>query len=574
MVFFRVTVIVLLALLSAGGNFAFAGRLYGNASFSLEHTKLTDIRGTSEDNLTRESAIINYDDVLFTKNQLRFTANLRRQEYSFTNYHQFQPIYSVDLRSYGYSFNARYSPYTRRSRLAGTNQYLDVRYRDVRVTGQLNYDKWPTLNVIYTRLKASDDDVRRTDTYSRTWVADASYTLDPLSLRANVSELKQVDNIARSRSTITRTYSGTAALNKSISSVGYLSTTYNYYQTDRSAEEIASQESFTHSVTSLATINAIPNVGITASYSGRFLNSERSGLESKQASQNMSGLVSYAPASFLSFKGSKGYQINSQNGRNDITEYLSFGAAVTRFIRRGVDTRLSYDRTIFQQSQRVRTVQDTTGAIIARIDAGEYSVDTYHGAFNFSPRSYFRTFFNMTLTRDSDPIDPDRKYQFTRSVDARVIPTRTIEGRFTYTAIYLGEELKLTEAFSNNYNVGITYTPRSNLNLNVTYIYSTYNTALSSKRRTFTGFISYTYRRAFNAYVSVNRQKQEQQVFLPGIDAAELVELHPRSINGQLLIYMSQNVTLALSYFSSRSESYSGQDFENETIQGVITLQF
>ena len=246
---------------------------------------------------------------------------------------------------------------------------------------------------------------------------------------------------------------------------------------------------------------------------------------------------------------------------------------MTRYIRQGVDTRLSFNRTIFQQSQRVRTVIDTSGTVVTAVDDDGFTVDTYHGAFNFSPRAYFKTYINATLTHDSDPVDPDRRYQFTRSIDARVTPTRKIEGRVTYTAVYLGRVLKIDEAFSNNYNVGITYTPQSNLNLNLTYIYSTYNTTLSSNRSSFTGFVSYTFRRAFNVYVSVNRQSQEQQVFLPGFDTGEIVELHPRSINGQLLVYMSQDVTLALSYVNSESESVTGVEIKNESIQGVLTLQ-
>ena len=295
----RMTSLATLVLLSICASPTIAGRLYGNASYSLEYVSVTDQRGSTEESLSRESAVINFEDALFTKNQLRLTANLQRREFSFSDYHEFRPIYIADLRSYGYTVNVRYSPYTRRSRLSGTDDLFDVRYRDWRVTGQLNYTDWPTVNVIYSRLKSFDDEVRRTDTYSRDWVVGASYTYDLVSLRANFSELKQIDNIARERATITRTYSGTAAINKSIAGVGYVSTTYNYYETRRSAQDITSQKSFTHSVSSLFSSNVIPMVSLSASYSGRFLESERDQFESSIATQNMSGMVGLSPVDYL-----------------------------------------------------------------------------------------------------------------------------------------------------------------------------------------------------------------------------------------------------------------------------------
>ncbi len=138
---------------------AVAGRLFGNASLSYEHIKQQNGEA-DEDDITRETAIINYEDVLFYKNHIRLTANLQRREQSFANYHEFQPVYYLDLKSYGYAFNARYSPYKRRSYTAAVTEFVDVYYRDWRITAQLAYTDYPTFNLVYSHFSNFDKETR------------------------------------------------------------------------------------------------------------------------------------------------------------------------------------------------------------------------------------------------------------------------------------------------------------------------------------------------------------------------------------------------------------------------------
>lgn len=553
-------------------NRAYAGRLFGNATLSYEHLSQGGPDG-GEDDITRETAIINYEDILFYKNRVRLTANLQRREQSFSDYHDFQPIYYFDLKSYGYAFNVRYSPYKRQGATFSGLDLVDVYYRDWRVTTQLNYTDYPTFNLVYSRLSNFDkQEVSLFDAYNRNWVLESSYSKDPVSLRANYSNLKQVNKLSGSEAK-TQSYSGTLGFNRSFSGLGYLSATYNYYDTKRETSAVFDQNSNTHSINSIAIFSAIEKFAVNASYSGRFTTSEQLNVSTDNSNQNIAAQAEFSPTDYLSLHANKGYQESSQNGDDNVTEYVNLGVTATRYFRNGVDTRLTYNRTIFQQSPRIATVTDTAGAVIGTVNAGNYSLDSYQASLNFSPRPYIKTYLDFALSRDSDPIDEQRRYQLTRSIDMRVNLSRKLEGRLRYTNQYLGEKLRLDRSFSDNYNAGITYLPRGNLNINLTYIYTDFKSAVRSSLSSFTGYFSYSFRRAFTFYVSINDQIQKRAVLVG--DDADFVETEtrPRTVNSQLLMYLSPKATLSLGYLRSRSQRASGEKIVNESIQSVLSIQ-
>ncbi|UCE23405.1 MAG: hypothetical protein JSU74_08860 [Candidatus Zixiibacteriota bacterium] len=551
---------------------AVAGRLFGNATLSYERISQDGDDGVTDD-VTRETAILNYEDVLFYKNHIRLTANLQRREESFSDYHEFIPIYYLDLKSYGYAVNVRYSPYKRRGITVGGVDVIDVYYRDWRVTTQLNYTGYPTFNMVYSRLSNFDREaVRRFDGYNRNWVLESSHRVDPVSLRANYSNLKQVNNLAGGSETLTESYSGTFGFNEAVSGLGFLSVTYNYYDTRRETGAAFSQNSNTHSLNSIAIIDAIEKLSANVSYSGMFTSAEQQAQTSENTNQNISALLEFTPTGYLSFQTSKGYQESERQQDRSVTEYLNVGVTVTRYFRNGVDTRLTYNRTFFQRSPRVAPVTDTAGVIIGTVDAGKYNLDTYQASLNFSPRPYIKTYLDLGLTRDSDPLDEQRRYQLTRSVDMRFDFSRKLEGRFRLTTQYLGEKLRLDRSFSDNYNLGLTFIPRGNINLNATYIYTDFKTAARSSLSSVSGYFSYSFRRAFTFYISVNDQIQKREV-ATGDDEFTETETRPRSVNGQLLMYLSRKVTLSLGYLRSRTQNAAGEKIINESVQGVLSIQ-
>lgn len=565
---------VLLVGLGLTGTQAMAGRFFGNATLSYEHIR-QEVETEVTDDITRETAILNYEDVLFYKNHIRLTANLQRRQLSFTDYHEFRPIYYFDLKSYGYGVNVRYSPYKRRSLTASGIDLIDVYYRDWRVTSGLNYIGYPVVNVVYSRLSNFDqEEIPKFDAYNRNWILESSYNIDPVSLRANYNNLRQMNNLS-GIGTTTETYSGTAAFSRSFTGLGYLSATYNYYNTQRESNSLVAQDSRTHSISSIAILNAIDKLSANASYSGRFLTAKQQVQTIEDRNQNISAQVEFTPTGYLSVQAGKGYQETKREGAGDadnVTEYINLGVTATRYFRNGVDTRLTYNRTIFQQSPRLATITDTAGAIIATVEAGKYDLDTYQASLNFYPRKYIRTYIDLSLLRDSDPVDQQRRYQLTRSVDMRVNFSRRLEGRFRVTAQYMGDKLRLTRAFSQNYNIGLTYIPQNNLNMNATYIYTKFNSGVSSSLSSVTGYISYSFRRAFTAYLSFNEQKQTRALILGSEDPVE-TETRPRSLNGQLLIYLSRRTTLAVGYLRSRTQNTLGQKIVNESIQSVLSIQ-
>jgi hypothetical protein len=152
--------------------------------------------------------------------------------------------------------------------------------------------------------------------------------------------------------------------------------------------------------------------------------------------------------------------------------------------------------------------------------------------------------------------------------------SENLEARATVTSVFEGEQLKLDRSFSQQYNFGLTYTPRGGLSVNLTYIHSRYNGLIRTRQSSFTGYISYAYRRFLTAYLSVNRRIDRREQLIVGEVSPQEVETRPRTINGQLLIYVTPKVTLSGNYLKSKNESILGQVSENESIQGILTIQF
>ncbi len=565
-----------------------ADRIFGSSSLSWEHLRREGIEveldslegGPSDtsfvnrsDDITRQSLIVSWEGALFTKNTLRLTANLLRREFPYSEISEFQPIYYLDLRSYGYAFNVRYSPYTRKSQTAGLSETIDVRHRDWRFTGNLNYDRYPSLSAVYTRQQTYDDRRTSFDGLSRNWVLESGYQYGPLSFRGNYNRLAREDNRQGGLDITTETWSGSTGLSRSLSEFAYFSTNYNYYDTRQRTQGIAVQNSNTHSTTSILTITAIPKVTVVGSYAGRFTNSEAQATETSADDQNLSARAEYQPVSYLTGFVGKGYQIGDQGGIYNIVEYWNLGATVTRYLHGGIDTRLTYNRTIFQQSQRTRSLLDSTGAVVGTVNDGDYSLDTYHGSLNFKPLPYVQSYIDLSLNRNSDPIEDNQRYQFNRSFDTRVNVTRRLEGRFTFTSLYEGSVLKLASAFSKSYNVGITYIPRDNLNLNLTWIYSTFAGTVRSENTALTGYISYSFRRAFSAYFSYNYREEKRIRTTPVPGGVGEANSTPESISSQLLVYLSRRATLSLAYVRNQSDNLVGRETVDESVQTVLTLQ-
>ncbi len=550
-----------------------AERLYGNASFNYQHVRESnqDIR---TDNLMRETLIIGYEDALFTKNWIRLAANLYRQKFSFTDYYEFRSIYYFDLRSYGYTINTSYSPYKRLYSHEGGVGDFYIYNREWRSSLQLNYPKWPIVGIIYNRNSSFDREaVRRNNGVSRNFVSDATYNTGPFTLHLGYNDLKQANNITSGYNNRLKTYTATTGINKSLPRYGFMTANYNYYDTRRYNYGVFDQKSLTHSVNAMLGTVEWMNLNANVSYSGRFFNSNQRIANFRNMNQNLSAQVSYSPTGYLAIQGIKGYQIDNEVGRNQVVEYIAYSASLNRYLRNGVDTRLTYNRTVYQQSNRTISVYDTSGAVIQTINRGRYNLDTYYASISFEPYNYIKTYLDLSLSRDSDPVDASARYQMTRSVDTRVTLSRTLEGRFSYGNLYQGDKLRWGRSYSENYNLGLTYIPQSNLNFNLTYIYSLYNVGVSTSNGAVTGYASYTFRRAFSIYLTANQQTQKRQEISILQASAPQEIIKPYALNGQLLIYLSSRTTFSISYFYNKTQNALEQNMISESLQAIINIQ-
>ena len=549
-----------------------AGRLYGNGSVNYEFIDNHETEAGS-DAVTRETLILTFEDALFVKNSLRLSMNLQRREFPFSDYREFRPVYYLNLESFGYDLNLRYSPYTRRVRQTAQTTEIDVKYREWRLTSQLNYPKWPGVSFVYNRLRNFDTEDRSfQDAYNRNFILESNYTLRSLTARGNYSNLQQVSNLSGVQNT-TETYSSTLGFQRSFLASGYISTSYNYYDTRRKGALGQSRASSTHSLSSLVSMTPTSGLSMTASYSGRFTDSEQLGVQREDENQNLAARMEYSPWQFVSFYSNKGYQINSRQGDYDIIEYLSVGATLNRYLRKGVDTRINFNRTMYQQSLRLIIIRDTSGNVTGTINAGDYVLDTYTGSMAFDPLPYVTTNIHLTVTHDSQPTDVNRRYQFSRSLDARFYFSRKLEGHLAITSTYQGAKLRLDQALSEQYNAGLTYIPTGTLNINLTYVLSKLNNQVSSSRGSFIGYVSYSFRRSFTIYTSVNQRFDRQEQLMPENNSLVDVTVRPRTINSQLIVYLSRKINLTAGYLYSRSVNLANTVNVRESIQVGITVQ-
>ena len=577
-------VVIPMSMLVAVGGFlgpkATAGRLYGNANLSYQHfeERSTDTTAISLTNdIDQQTVILNYEDVLFTKNQMRLGLNLNRQKYSGYAGHEYRPIYYLDLQSFGYSISSSYSPYKTLVHDVGITNLYYQSFRDWRFTLSTNYPKYPTLGATYSSSHTwYQSGQGQRDQRSRTTVLQSSYALKGLAYQASYSALRSRDILGGSANSLLRTVSSTVGYTRSQPKLGSLTTSYNLYLTRQYAADLLSDKSRIHSINAIYGAPMIAHFTGSASYAGRFTRTDQQFRSINGRSENFSGQLSYTPTSYLSVNAVKGYQIGNDGGRNDITEYLALTGDLSRFIRKGVDTRVSLTRTIFQQSDIA--VATAEGSAVMR---GRYSLNVLYGSVALGPYNYMKTYLEGSITHNDNPFDPFQRYQMTGSADTRMTLSQALEARVSVSTQYQGPTFRLGHSFSETYNVGATYVPQSNINVNVTYIYTTLNTVVqtvsdSLGRNTngsFTGYIGYSFRRAFSLYVSVNRQSQaaiQTSVFTGGTSTVTRI---PHAINGQLQMYLSPTITLSLVYLYTRRPTTNVNFTTDKSIQTVLNIQ-
>ncbi len=279
---------------------------------------------------------------------------------------------------------------------------------------------------------------------------------------------------------------------------------------------------------------------MTSSYSGRFSDNQLATGPVRPRDETASGQLSYAPLRFLEFDLLKAYQTSNESGIDQITEYTTLSSTITRFLRQGVDTRLTANRTWFQRSAQV-TPDNPSGA---------YSLDTYYGSLSLAPVGYIKTLADMSISHNSRPIDSTQRFQISRSINAQLFFSRRLEGRLTALWLDQASYLRLDNSFSVSYNAGLTYYPKGNMNVNLSYLRTLNRVGATTKTGVLSGFASYSFRRAFIVYLSANRQVLETtETLFPQNN----IDLEPYSLNASLQVFLSSKTTVTVGYLYSKT---------------------
>lgn len=562
-----------------------AGRFYGTSNVSWFHTELEGSRliliqrpGTEEidqvivpvgtsDDINSETLLLNYEDVLFYKNKLRLSAYLYRREIGLSDDREFRPIYSAELRSHGYFISSSLSPYTIQAATpTGTGlRPLEIQYRDWRNTLSVAYPDYPTVAVVWNKNSIEDTEAGNLiEGETRNFLIETGYSLGAASARVNYSNLRQESRQASPFTNVQKNYTGIVSLNEQFGTIGFFSSNYTYYNSRNTRENAglaAITRSNNHSIATMIGTQQWHHLSTSASYSGRFAESKIDQSTNESDNQAFAGQLSYRPLAYLSFDATKSYQINTDQTVSDINENLSIAATLSRSLRRGVDTRFTASRIFVQQSPQMTSDSD-----------GQYTLDTYYASLSFEPHGFIRTIFDASLVHNSEPFLPQQRYQLNMSLNSRLFVSRTLEGRFTMTTLYQGATFELGRSYSQNYNVGGSFTPQSNLTLNASYLYTILNAVGQTTSGTWIGYGGYTFRRIYTLSVSGNYQDQKSPlVTSPG--QTTLVTYSPYTVTGQIQINLAPRTTFTTALTYTETPTRSGQKTIDRSIQLIFNVQ-
>jgi hypothetical protein len=535
-----------------------AERWYGNLILSALHSSADQI-GADNGSSYMAHAIVNVEDVLFYKNRIRLAGNFdwRRQA---DGYKTYRPIYYFDLTGYGYALNTSYTRYGEKGLLPIQGTLIDVNTRDWRNVLQITPKELPSLTLMYNRVRTfNNDTIQVNDQLLQTFSAQSSYTGKIYSLKGTHQRARTDDYIYDRTNDVVRTSSGTVSVASPTSRLGSANVTFNYFDNHRTLAGVPINRGNTSSLSAMVSTEPVKRITTGVSYSGQFTQKKWL-LEPTAYSRTevFAANIGYAPTTYLDFRVIKGYQIEGAKRQYNISEYMTFQANLSRYLRQGVDTRISATRTIFQQGDRSIDYLDSLRNLDSSIRIKHYYIDTWYGSVAVTPVPYIKVSQGLSISRDSHPTQANRRIQMSATTDARFWLRENLEGRLSYSNNYQGERLRIGHVSGENYNMGASWTPMSNASITLAYIYAVYNAQTRNTSSSFSLYTSYSFRRVYNLSLSYNRRDQSAVVMLPSTEARR--SLPPETINAQLMFFTSSRSTFTLGYLWDRGNpSDSGQ---------------
>jgi hypothetical protein len=560
------------------------GRFYGTLNASYSTTSRDDITITTTDSTDtskvttsttkygQSQLMLNYDDVLFTKNSLRLACNLTGRQANDAGKWVVRQTYYYDLKSYGYAYSGSYTPYSLTFEQLlpnGMTYKTRLYYREWRNAILLTYNKFPSASITYNLGSIYDDlPTRLQNSRSRNIVTESGYSIGSLSVRANMTQSRSTNKVPNPEASSSfQTYNGTVSFSKDFGKKGYVSSAYSLLSTRLKTQALETRvpiRSTVHSFSGFYNTRSIHGVSGSAGYSGRFTRSRHDDSRAHSSDENFTGQIGYSPAKFLSFDVTKSYQIGILPDGNHISEYLTLSSSVNRFLRRGVDSRFSWSRTYLQQVD----VDEDSAA-----NPGGTSTDNFYASLAAQPYPHTRMLTSLSVSRSNGLKESAKQYNVARSLNLVLNASRKLEGRVAATYSYQGQSLSLTKSYTSSVNVGVTYSPESNINMNVSYIQTSVNSTPRLTNSTVASYFGYNFRQMFSIYVSFNRQVQEIPDQTPGAVGGKR-EVEPRGMNGQLQYRLSPRSSITLNYTQTSGSSLTGPERKTDVLQVIFNGQF
>jgi hypothetical protein len=293
-------------------------------------------------------------------------------------------------------------------------------------------------------------------------------------------------------------------------------------------------------------------------------------IQREVSDEDFSGQLSYNPFAYLALSATKNYHITSSSDDHQIGEYLLFSASFSRFLRRGVDSRLSWTRTYIQKGAEAGDSSLATGT---PPDAGASNhTDALYLSVATTPYRRAKLLADVSVSRANRPWLESQRYLSSRTLSLSVGATRHIDFRLSVSYANQGAALDFFNSYSRSLSAGLTYLHGSNLNGNLTFSRHSINTIPRQAASSASGYLGYSFRNRYSLYIYMNRSRQE----LPVADSTGIHSSvrRPKSWSGQLQTKLTPRTTLICGYSWSAASVSGIEVSKGNTIQIIINGQF
>ncbi len=466
---------------------------------------------------------INVVDNLWVKNRLVVGVYLVRNQYGGHSRTTFRPRFSVDLS--GHKYRAFYSltPYK-------TNGFGGVatNHRVVQANFSVNPTKWPDLGLSYRHTHTFDDlKTRKKDDLSRYWVLSSSWRHKSLDLRGSYQRQESINKLTSTKNSVVSSVTGGSKFNFGLPLKTLTSWDYDFSFTERKSKRVPVLKTPSHSFSTRWGGRPWSFLSWTASYQGKLVRTKRDGLVSKRDAHSFYGGVGTSLTPKWDMSLSRGSTKSKADGRRSATDYLTVATNIKSFqVLKNLDATASLRRTYYIHT-----------------NVGKYALNLFYVSSRMRIYPEIEVRSDFTVNYNDNPRAWGRRYGVVKNVSVVTKPRRNLDVDFNYQATTQGTKITLLYAEAESYRLDLTYRGKGNLGLRTSYQANLYEGRNIPNSRSFSGQMSYPYRKLLSSNLVYSRRWTEDPQTGESFSSDNLNSQFNFSLKRRTKVTLTYNVT-------------------------------